>query len=106
MTDYVEVKIPVPLHELWECVFGSGFETWGWWNVTYLYGADWDKPGSVALELLDEDGSVYASRVVNASVLGQALAKVPHIAARWSEMDSGDADVVLQTAVAGEAVFG
>lgn len=104
----VRLVVDVDARELWSNVFGSGFETYPWWDaVEYYDGADWDTPGSVRLWVIDPDtGESEGRGTVTVFRLAEAVSKLPHIASRWHDMDADDADQVLQMAILGEVRFG
>ena len=108
----ITATFEVPDKELWSCVFGSAFDTWGWWGADFLEGSDWDTPGRVRMYLWDPEDpdatEAMASKVVDVELLANALSQpqFSHLAARWDDLDAEDADCLLQYLVAGEVIFG
>lgn len=114
--------------EVWRKTFGSGWETWGWSDVEYLDGSDWNKPGRAKVWFYnldeyqgrDEDGyahyKVQGEAVVTPADLWKALERTMEkeycdtctgrpITER-SDWDACVSDLILQMAVLGEVTFG
>lgn len=107
--------------ELWECTFGSSFETFEWWaGVEYRDGADWDKPGLVWLsiwvdpddhrvgktnKLVGMDDLLWAieqaKKLCVDACTGRPITTVPGEV----DFDACVGDAILQIAVQGEVIF-
>lgn len=106
--------------EIWENAFGTSGESWSWWReVTFLDGADWDKPGRVRLGIEDpNDESKTRVKTIGITELKAAAVKAAStcvdactgskIAVHGEDLDwdACVSDCVLQIAVLGEVVYG
>lgn len=99
--------------ELWTAVFGSSWETWGWWKIEEWLDGDWDAPGAVLLGIDDpqKDG-VLVHRVIRPADLIAAYeqAKADGFSPEGEDdshfdFDAIAGDVILQYAMFGEAVY-
>lgn len=120
MATKVKIEMDFTDEEVWETVFGSSPEMFGtnWWvSYDFLEGSDWDKAGAVRITLLDpedleETGEKTVTKVLYPSDLVEALQKVVASGNRytnWLDLEAYDSvagDVIIQTAVYGEIVFG
>jgi hypothetical protein len=109
-TTYTERQL-----EDWASIFGACAGTWSWWDTIEHMTGDWDTPGEVFLAIEDPNSEGYklVSRTFTADEIFAALRKAtrlyPHLFRRfdgWLDLDAASADVVLQVAVLGEAVYG
>lgn len=108
-TTYTETQI-----DDWGNIFGASAGMWSWWNgISHLTG-DWDTPGLVLLTVEDPDNE---DRVISKSLRPEdifaALAKATefypwHFGRRDGllDLDASSADLVLQVAIFGDAVYG
>jgi hypothetical protein len=108
------LTVEVPDKDVWSAVFGSGFETWGWWrDVTYLDNADWDKPGRVQVVIDDPEYPEGSGKVIGPILsLHDVVAAINnctrdgHIERGWDDWDACDGDAILQYAVFGDIIYG
>lgn len=111
------IEVEVDPEELWTEVFGSGYETWPWWNMVTFSEGDWETPGVAWLSIIDPDD--YDSQPVVASVnmdrlvwaYEQAIATCVDACTGkpiypGSDIDACVGDCILQIAVQGEVVYG
>lgn len=113
MSNPVKLEMYFTEEDLWATVFGAEPETDWWVAYEYRDDSDWDKAGAVRITLLDpEDSEKVVTKVLYPSDLVQALQKTISSAnpyTNWFDLDEYDsiaADVLIQTAVYGEIVFG
>ena len=62
------IEVEVDPAELWSEVFGSGYETWPWWNMVTFSEGDWDTPGVAHLSIIDPDEGPLSTDVTVAEV--------------------------------------
>jgi hypothetical protein len=109
-TTYTETQI-----DDWSNIFGASAGMWSWWRgIAHLTG-DWDTPGRVLLTIEDPDNE---DKVINRpffsgeifDALHKAEVLYPHLYHRnqdgFLDLDASSADVVLQVALFGEAIYG
>jgi hypothetical protein len=96
--------------EVWRVVFGSGFETWGWWHYADY---DWQNPAVPATLSIDDpdndDRTLFISVTIDKleAAINAGIAKYPHLQLwDYESYDSNMADVVLQIVAFGDVVYG
>lgn len=108
-TTYTEQQI-----DDWGNIFGASATMWSWWYEMIHLTGDWDTPGRVLLTIEDPDaeGSTITAVLDPAQVfaaLGTATRLYPwHYGRRdgFLDLDASSADLVLQVALFGEAIYG
>ena len=126
-TDALTPKIASPTEGLpdellWDAVFGTNGESWPWWvSRTFLDGDDWSVIGRVRLEIEHPDNPHDSiEKIVTMADVREAIDTLaregkhhdvctgkfpigPEMDAEW---DACVSDLVLQTMVLGEVVYG
>lgn len=105
----ITIKTTIDDVELWKAVWGAGAETWGWWRrFDYQDGADWDKPGTVRVTVLDPNNDEWIDKDINLDDIVNAYVKLKETRSDldYDNFDANSADLVLQIAVLGEVVYG
>lgn len=100
--------------EDWASIFGASATMWSWWRGLNHVTGDWDVPGTVLLTVEDPDDedktvTMECSPEDIFSALRKANRLYPHLFRRFDgylDLDAGSADVVLQVAIFGEAIYG
>lgn len=103
----------------WASIFGACPTYWSWWvRIEHLDGGDWNRPSKVRLVIEDPYADPHTEGVVEDrtfepgqifEALAKATKKYPHLFRRQHgelDLDASSADVVLQVAIFGEAVYG
>jgi len=111
--DTVTITRQMSRTDFWSNVMGSINFNFEWWlAVKYLDGADWDKPGVVQLTIKDADDKPYTKKLM-AHHLVDAYRYVvdkgyTHCGTDVDieNMDECSSDMVLQTAMLGDVVYG
>lgn len=111
--DTVTITRQISRTDFWSNVMGSINFNFEWWlAVKYLDGADWDKPGVVQLTIDDGEGKPLTKKLTVGAVL---LAYQRVIDKGYTHcgmyvdienMDECSSDMVLQTAMLGDVVYG
>jgi hypothetical protein len=108
----VTVPVSVPADDLWEMTFGSGFETWSWWqNVHYGPFSSWDKAGTVTLTAWngeDEGEGDYITKTLSVADIADAYGWYvgKGYTTMYEDFDADSSDVVIQKAFYGEVIYG
>jgi hypothetical protein len=116
----VQVRVRVNARALWQGVFGSGvtYAGYPWWHaVRYTGAGSWEVPGVAIVYTInpDDPDAVPVGLVVTLESLRTGLEKCielryqPWEGLDWlnpEEYDSVAADLILQCAIWGEAVYG
>ena len=113
MDETVTISRKITQTEFWSNIMGSLEFHFEWWrSVKYLDGADWDKPGVVQLTIEDEDGKPLTKKLTVGALL-LAYQRVidkgyTHCGTEINieHMDEFASDMVLQTAMLGDVVYG
>lgn len=119
-TQHVTIPVQVDKDELLNNIMGSAWETWSWWRTaTYADGYDWDTypddhdahyitVGASDPDADEDDYTLVRLRNVTVNDILRATATIltdyPRV--RWDDMDACDGDLVMQTVVLGEVVYG
>lgn len=113
MEETVTISRKISHTDFWSNIMGS-LEFYGdWWRaVKYLDGADWNKPGVVQLTIEDENGKPLTKKLTVGALL-LAYQRVidkgyTHCGTEINieDMDECASDMVLQTAMLGDVVYG
>lgn len=113
MEDTVSITRQISRTDFWSNIMGSLEFQFDWWlAVKYLDGADWDRPGCVQLTIEDENGKPLTKKLI----LENLLQAYQHVVAKGyvhcgttvdiEDMDECASDMVLQTAMLGDVVYG
>lgn len=108
-TTYTEQQI-----DDWSNIFGASAGMWSWWHIMQHMTGDWETPGRVLLSIDNPDDDGVVAQVCEPQDIFDALHKAevlyPHLYHRnqdgFLDLDASSADVVLQVALFGEAVYG
>jgi hypothetical protein len=108
-TTYTEQQI-----DDWGNIFGASAGMWSWWYRIDHTTGDWDTPGYVTLSIEDpDDDRLLIHKDVTPEDIFAALDKATemypwHFGRRDGllDLDASSADLVLQVALFGEAVYG
>jgi hypothetical protein len=107
----------VDAQEFFENLLGSAWETWTWWHVAkYANGYEWDKYPTDQNEPFltvgicdpdDDNEEATVTKSLSLNDLVKAYGKAQGYAhLNWEDHDSCTGDIVMQTAVLGEVVYG
>ena len=116
----VVIRHEIPAQEFWKAIWGSGWESCGWWQKVRFHGdAEWNKIGTATLWIDDpDDEEATISRTIGLDDLVEAYNDL------WagsytgqsgfmnrsyldlSDMDCIGSDGILQFAVLGSVVYG
>lgn len=102
----VKVEQQVDSQTLWAEVFGAYPTYWGWTEVHFLAGSDWDKAGEAKVTIIDPEQSrrtVLGEKVLTVQDVAEAVSALGF---DWAQLDAASSDAILQQAVLGEVVFG
>lgn len=111
--DTVTITRQISKTDFWSNIMGSLEFHFEWWRaVKYLDGADWDKPGVVQLTIEDENGKPLTKKLT----LGALLLAYQRVIDKGythcgmdvdiDNMDECSSDMVLQTAMLGDVIYG
>ena len=113
MSDTVTISRKISQKEFWSNIMGSleFYNDW-WLAVKYEDGADWNVPGTVRLTIEDENGKPLTKKLTVGALL-LAYQRVidkgyTHCGSEIDieNMDECASDMVLQTAMLGDVVYG
>ena len=113
MEETVTISRKMSQTEFWSNIMGSLEFHFEWWlAVKYLDGADWDKPGAVKLTIEDENGKPLTKKLTTQDLLlayQHVVEKSYHHCGTTRDIENMDecaSDMVLQTAMLGDVVYG
>lgn len=93
--------------EFWSEIFGSGLETWPWWQeFTFLDGAEWDRPGLVRVRYEYQENKFNNAAVSLEDLVNAYNVLIKDYRLDIDNLDAGTADLILQQAIFGQVIYG